>query len=246
PGGVADEQPAIAGEPVHGVAVVPLAREIMEPAGARHAPGEHRVKRGVAGEKVLDRLAPFHERGPVGDDPNRGHGGADGNLPGPAARHRQQMDMDEVGGLRLAAVHALEPAVDRELVEERVLFLQFELAAENRISAGGVHDQPAAQEAVLALMDYAHASRGTVRAKLHALGVGPLEHARAPGRSMLEEQLIEPGPVDVVGIVLADAQLRDLAEADGALPALVPVHPVGAVLANESLPLHDRQEAYLL
>src|SRR5262245_55302205 len=63
---------------------------------------------------------------------------------------------------------------------------------------------------------------------------------------MLEQELIESAPVHMIGVVLRQAKLRNLAEADHVLTIVRPMRPDRAVFVNEFLLFHDGQETDLL
>src|SRR5262249_53774835 len=63
---------------------------------------------------------------------------------------------------------------------------------------------------------------------------------------MLQEQLIEAAAIDVIGVVLGNAQLGNLAETQRTLLAVGPVDPVGAVLAYKPPALQDGQKSKVL
>src|SRR5262249_48037989 len=125
--GVPHEQPAMTREVVHHVAIVPVPIEFVKPSSSSHTLGQNGVAGNMPGEEALDCCCPLDELGALRHHAYRSDAVVDGNLPGPSTRSRQDIDVDKAGRFSLASVNPIEPAVDGELVEQRVFALDLKL-----------------------------------------------------------------------------------------------------------------------
>jgi hypothetical protein len=137
------------------------------------------------------------------------------------------------------------PGVYGVLVEDGVVDLQPELAAEHGAAAAGVHDHPAREVHLLLPDPRPHAARVAVVVEQHLADLHALVDLGAEPLGMFQHQQVQLAAVDVVGVVLVHALLRELLEPDGVLLAVERV-PRRPVLVDEPLALQYREEVQFL
>ena len=70
------------------------------------------------------------------------------------------------------------------------------------------------------------------------LDAGAFDDPRALAGGMFQQELIESAAIDVVSVILSEAEFRNFAEANDVFPGIGPVGPDCAVFVDEFLLLH--------
>src|SRR5579863_2016293 len=214
--GIADHQKAIAAKLLHGIAVVAF---IFEWTNAirftqsffDHGPSAHR-----APEKLLAIFFGLGEILFLGYDPDAGHIVRDWNLPDPGVRNRQEVNVNVVE-VRIAlgkdfAVVTIEPCVNGILVEHRILNLELHLIAQEGIAAAGIHYHFCAD--IHFLRTHVEADDGFLGAEVNRADLDTVVDRRAQFVGVLQQHQIKPAAIHMVSVVLVDAGLLALVEAD--------------------------------
>ncbi len=134
---------------------------------------------------------------------------------------RQEVDVDVVALLAFRAlVHRRQAVSPSNQVwmaywsKTVVLDLQLQPVAEERLAAAGVDDDLAASRLSSLPAQRVPDARGSPSLKSTSLTPTPSHHLGAELAGVVQEQVVELAAVDVVGVVLVDAGLLALLEAD--------------------------------
>ncbi len=212
--GVADHQPAGAGDLVHLVRVVGLDPPGSRPRGVPHRVRERAVPVDEAVEELLRRPTRLLEVGLVRHDPDRVDAVAQRDLPPPRALEPEEMEDHEPLEARGRVLDVLEPRPDGVLVEVGVLLLDLQLLGQQAPAARGVdHDL---REQVL-LPPFGHLDPNPDRPialEQHVLHVHALEHLGAELVHVAEQERVEDVTLDVVAVLLYGVRGREVGGSD--------------------------------
>src|SRR5436190_15761905 len=121
-----------------------------------------------------------------------------------------------------------------------------QLGTKDGFAPRGIDNQFASQHAFFSVLFYPDAVGCAIRAELDFFDARALEDARSFVGGMLQQKLIEAAAVYVIGVILAEAQFGHLAKADNVFAWIGPMRPDRAVLVDELLSFHYREELDVL
>ncbi len=197
-GGVAREEPAVAGEGFVAVGVVALGVDFADAGGIRHAAPDFGLLAEHGFERFLGAFLEGFEGGDVEDHADAHQCLAEGDHPDPAVA---VADQARVGAL-LAGIarDVFVMREDGEFLEVRIRFFEGEKIADDGVASAAIDD--VARADLLLFAAGLDGDADFIRAEDEALDGSLLHHGRAVFRGVIKQQLVEFRADDLVGALV--------------------------------------------